>query len=157
MFTSHLWIEGHDYHARAAARRLGLGRQFYILKGDTVAFGPKKGTPKDTSVLRVPVSDHVNYERHMRQIEARLGQLMIFLSKERLRYGDGVSIHLSVGMTVGHDKYFVRSFCASPALMSLLVALGIHLSISAYPYSDRTERKHLKWSDGIGRMPGLGK
>ena len=157
MFTSHLWIEGPDYRARASARRLGLGRQFYTLKGERVEFGPNKGTPRDRSILRVPLSDHVDYERHMRQVEARLGQLMTFLSSERQRYGDGVSIHLSVGMTVGDERDFVRSFCASPALMSVLVALGIHLSINAYPCSDHTERKHLKWSDGIGRMPGLGK
>ena len=41
--------------------------------------------------------------------------------------------------------------------MSQLVALGNQLSLSAYPHSDCAERRHLKWSDGIGRMPGLGK
>lgn len=157
MFTSHLRIEGRDYQARASARRLGLGREFYALKGETVEFGPRKGKPRSTSILRVPLSDHVDYARHLRQVEARLAQLMTFLSTERLRYGDGVSIHLSVGMTVGHERYFTRAFCASPALMSVLVALGIHLSINAYPCSDHRERKHLRWSDGIGRMPGLGK
>lgn len=157
MFTSALWIKGEAYQARAAARRLGLGRPFYKLKGETIEFGPKKGTPREISVLRVPLSDHVDYRLHMRQIETRLGQHLTFLSTERRRYGDGISIDLSVGMSVGDEKYFVRTFCASAALMSQLVALGIQLSLSAYPHSDCAERRHLKWSDGIGRMPGLGK
>ncbi len=127
------------------------------LKGESVEFGPQKGKPRNTSILRIPFSKHLNYEPHMRKIEARLGQLMTFLSAERLRYGNELSIHLSVGMTVGSERYFTRSFSASPALMSILVALGIHLSINAYPCSDHKERKRLKWSDGIGRMPGLGK
>ena len=155
MYTSHLWIEGRDYQAKGAARRLGLGRQFYSLKGVPIEFGPRKGTPTSTSILRIPLSDHLNYERHMRQIEIRLGQLMTFLSTERLRYGNGVNIHLAVGMTVGGEKYFTRSFCALPTLMSFLVALEIHLSVNAYPCSDSTERNRLKWSDGVGRMPGL--
>ena len=157
MFTSQLRIEGRDYLARASARRLGLGREFYVLKGESIEFGPQKGKPRSTSILRVPLSDHVDYARHLQRVEARLGRLMTFLSSERLRYGDGVSMHLSVGMTVGHERFYTRSFSASPGLMSVLVALGIHLSINAYPCSDRTERKNLKWSDGIGRMPGLGK
>ena len=157
MFTTHLWIEGREYQARGSARRLGLGRKFYVQKGEAIEFGPQKGKPRSTSILRIPLSEHLDYERHMRQVEGRLGQLMTFLSTERHRYGDEVSFYLSVGMTVGGEKYFVRSFSASPALMSILVALGVRLTVNAYPCSDHTERKRLKWSGGIGRTPGLGK
>lgn len=155
MFTSSLCIEGRDYPARTSAHRLGLGREFYSLEGEPIEFGPKKGTPRSTSVLCVPLSDHLNYQRHLRQLESRLAQLMTFLSTERRRYGDALNIRLSIGMTVGSEKYFTRSFCAPASLMGVLAALGIHLSVNAYPCSDRMERKNLKWSDGVGLMPGL--
>lgn len=64
MFVSRIYIVGNDYRARAAARRLGLGRSSYSLRGEVVGY--------------------------------------------------------------------------------------------AYPCSDRTKRSRLKWTDGIGLMPGLG-
>lgn len=155
MFKTHVFIEGSEFPARAAARRLGLGRDFYKTKGEVFEFGPRKGTQRTTSALRIPISDHNNYEKHMRQIETRLGELMTFLTTERTRFGNDITMDLSVGMTVGNEKYFTRGFHASTKLMSMLVALQMDLYVSAYPCSDEAERKSLKWSEGIGLMPGL--
>lgn len=157
MFVSRIYVVGNDYRARAAARRLGLGRSSYSLRGEVVGYGPEKGKPRESSLLMLALSESDNHERHMRQVEERLGELMTFLSGERRRYGDTISIRYSVGMTVGGEEDFIRSFWATPTLMSQLVALGIHLSINAYPCSDRTKRSRLKWTDGIGLMPGLGR
>ncbi len=153
MFSSQLWIEGPDFDAKSAARRLGLGRDLYALEGEPFEFGRRKGEPRTTSVLRVPLSKRLDRDRHLQQVEKRLGKLTTFLKAERQRHGNDLSIVLSVGMTVGGERFFTRSYIASPDLMGLLVALGVELSISAYPCSDRTKRKHLKWSDGVGLTP----
>jgi hypothetical protein len=50
--------------------------------------------------------------------------------------GAGVSAELSIGVTVGDAEQFVASICFSVADLLSLGALGVELSISAYPTSD---------------------
>ena len=153
MLTSLLWIEGPDFDAQSAARHLDLDDIFYALKGEPFEFGRRKGEPRPNAVLQVPLSERLDHDRHMKQVEKRLRKLKKFLKAERRLHGDAVAFFLSVGMTVGGEKYFTRTYSPTPGLMKLLVDLGVELSVSAYPCSDRTKRKHLKWSDGVGLTP----
>lgn len=140
MLTTYLWIEGPDYNAKAGARKLGLGRSWYNLKGEVDKNALKNGRLYKTSRLCLPFSDKLDHDQHMRQLENRLDSLLSFLSGERQKYGDKITMWMSTGFTVGGDKYFVRSVLFPSSLMAKLVALNIDVSVSGYPCNDDEPR-----------------
>ena len=94
-------MTGRNFGAKAAARKLGLGRDAYKLAGETIKFGPNKGKPLQFSILRIELSNRENLEKHLAEMEQRLDRLIPFIAAERSKAKNDVNIMLTIGTTVG--------------------------------------------------------
>jgi len=135
MLTTSLIIRGNEhFKVRSAARRFGLGRDSYVMKGELRTVGPNKGTPLPCSTLRINLSTKLDIAKHMAEVEAKLDQILSLIALEQKRHTCILEVYLATGLTVGHKKkYYTRTTTLSPTLMAKLAALDIHYQISSYP------------------------
>ena len=136
MLMTCLRIEGKDFNARAAARKLGLGRESYCMKGEVIAIGPRKGRKHRVSHLVIPLCDNDDMTEHMAAIEEDLECLVDFLAEQRRKSKSPLEIYFSTGIGVGGEKAFARGVYVPVSLMAKAAAFGISFQLNAYPCSD---------------------
>ena len=136
MLMANLRIGGKDFDAKQSAKELGLGRDSYVLKGEVIKSGPKKGRKHPVSHLVIGLSDNDNMPDHVAEVEQELDDLWLFLAEQRRKAKSPLEIWLSTGFTVGGDPDFARGVRMPPALLSKLAAMEIACETWAYPCSD---------------------
>lgn len=136
MLVTCLHIEGKDLNARRLAKELGLGRDSYAMKGETIKTGPNKGRKQRMSILRFCLSKKEDMLEHMAEIERELDDFMSWIAEQRRKSKSPLTIELSIGMGVGSQKAFARCVYLPSSLMAKLAAVGISCEVWGYPSSD---------------------
>ena len=123
-----LIVEGTDGALQAASRSLGREVSTW-----------KKGAPKrrggfhSISGLSATIADSQNPGEMVKAILEFVAECE---AKSLVFAGLGLSAELSIGVTVGDSEQFVACMEFSPSDLVSLGALGVGLSIAAYPTSD---------------------